>query len=211
MEGSFALTLRGIEMLLAGGVNVALKSVLMTLNSDEFPAIEKIAQDYGVDFRLDAAIFPSFAGDRSLLDLRIAPDQAVAMEFANPEVLAKTREFLENFRVFESDALYPCSAGTTVFHIDPYGYLYPCLMVRRPSYPILSGNFQQGWDDTISLINEMRLAADSDCRGCKQKMLCGYCPGFFAMETGTEQVPSSYLCTLGKMRSEMIHREISGG
>jgi MoaA/NifB/PqqE/SkfB family radical SAM enzyme len=61
VPGSYECCLRGVEMLLAGGLNVALKSVLMTLNLNEFAAMEKIAQGYGVNFRLDAAIFPSFA------------------------------------------------------------------------------------------------------------------------------------------------------
>jgi radical SAM protein with 4Fe4S-binding SPASM domain len=211
VTGSFARSLKGIEMLLAAGLNVALKSVLMTLNMDEFPAIEKIAKGCGVNFRLDAAIFPSFAGDRSLLDLRVDPERAVAIEFANPDVAETMRAFLKRFRVSESDALYPCSAGNTVFHIDPFGFLYPCLMVRQPSYPILDGSFQRGWDETISLVNEKKLPADSECRGCKDKLLCGYCPGSFAMENGSEAKPSSYLCALGKRRSAMISQAIVGG
>jgi radical SAM protein with 4Fe4S-binding SPASM domain len=211
VPGSFARTLRGIEMLLAGGLNVALKSVLMTLNMDEFPAIKEIAKGYGVEFRLDAAIFPSFAGDRSLLDLRVAPGQAVAMELADPGILERTREFLSRFRVSETEDLYPCSAGSTVFHIDPFGYLYPCLMVRKPSYPIASVGFLKGWDEAIARVNEMKLAADSECRGCKDKMLCGYCPGFFEMENGSEGQPSSYLCALGKLRAETINHETCGG
>jgi radical SAM protein with 4Fe4S-binding SPASM domain len=211
VPGSYERCLQGVEMLLAGGINVALKSVLMTLNLNELSAIEKIAQNYGVGFRLDAAIFPTFTGDRSVLDLRVAPEQAVAMEFANPEVLGKTREFLKHFHTSETEDLYPCSAGTTIFHIDPCGYLYPCLMVRTPSYPLLSGSFQQGWDENIARIKEIKSGADSECRGCQQRLLCGYCPGFFGLENGTEQIPSPYLCTLGKLRFAMINHGISGG
>jgi radical SAM protein with 4Fe4S-binding SPASM domain len=211
VAGSFARCLRGIEMLLAGGLNVALKSVLMTLNLNEFAAMEKIAKGYGVSFRLDAALFPSFAGDRSVLDLRVTPEQAVAMELANPEILGETREFLKNFRVSESETLYTCSAGTTIFHIDPYGYLSPCLMVRKPSYPLLSGSFQQGWDKNISRIKEMKISVDSECRSCQQKLWCGYCPGFFELESGSEQVPSPYLCAIGKRRSAIINQTAVGG
>jgi radical SAM protein with 4Fe4S-binding SPASM domain len=211
VAGSFERGLRGVEMLLAGGLPVALKSVLMTLNINEIPAIEKIAQGYRVGFRLDGAIFPSFAGNRSVLDLRVTPEQAVAMELANPEILDKTREFLKNFRVSKSETLYPCSAGATIFHIDPYGYLSPCVMVRRPSYHLVNGSFQQGWDKNISRIKEMKINADSECRSCQQKLLCGYCPGFFELENGTEQVPSPYLCAIGKRRSAVINQTAVGG
>jgi radical SAM protein with 4Fe4S-binding SPASM domain len=211
VPGSFVRCLHGVETLLDSGINVALKSVLMTLNLNEFSAIEKLAQSYGVSFRLDAAIFPSFNGDRSVLDLRVDPAQAVAREFANPEALGKLREFLKRFHASEMEDLYPCSAGTTIFHIDPCGYLYPCLMVRKLSYPLLNGSFQQGWNENISRIKEIKSGADSECRGCKQRLLCGYCPGFFELENGTEHIPSPYLCSMGKLRYAMINNEISGG
>jgi radical SAM protein with 4Fe4S-binding SPASM domain len=211
VPGSYLRCRRGIEMLLAGGVHVALKSVLLTLNEHELSAMEKIARGYGIEFRFDAALFPSFAGDRSALDLRVSPERAVAMEFANPEVLAEMRKFVKRFRPSAADSLYPCSAGTTVFHVDPYGYLFPCLMVRKYSYPLRSGSFQQGWNETIATIKEMKITADSECRSCGQKMLCGYCPGFFEMENGSEQVLSPYLCALGKRRSTMINPGITGG
>jgi radical SAM protein with 4Fe4S-binding SPASM domain len=211
VPGSYERCLRGVEMLLAGGINVALKSVLMTLNINEFSAIEKIAKSYGVSFRLDAAIFPSFAGDRSVLDLRVSPEQAVAREFANPEVLVELRELLKRFHTSGDEYLYPCSAGTTIFHIDPCGYLYPCLMVRKHSYPLLKGSFQQGWNENIAKIKEIKSGVDSECRGCQQRLLCGYCPGFFELENGTEQSPSPYTCAMGKLRFAMINPEISGG
>jgi len=211
VEGSFDRALTGIERLGAAGLNVTLKSVLMTLNMNEFPDIEKIAKKLGMSFRLDAAIFPSLAGDRSPLDLRVSPEQAVAVELANPEVREEARRFLNRFQVSETDDLYACSAGSTVFHIDPYGCLYPCLMARRPSYPLMGGSFHEGWAAISARVNEMKLAADSACRGCKDKLLCGYCPGFFLMENGSEEKPSPYLCALGKLRNEMITHETTGG
>ena len=207
VPGTYERCRLGIEKLLAAGVNVALKGVLLTLNEHEFPAMEKIARDYGVEFRLDAALFPSFAGDRSFLDLRVSPDRAVAREFATPGALQGAREFLKRFRASETDRLYPCSAGTTVFHIDPHGTLFPCLMVRRYGCSILESGFEQGWSEAMVSLKDMRLEAGSPCRDCGDKMLCGYCPGFFEIENGTEQVPSSYLCALGELRSAKLNAE----
>jgi len=188
-----------------------LKSILMTLNLDEFPAIEKIAQSYGIKFRLDAAIFPALAGDRSALDLRVTPEQAIAMEFANPKMFKEWREFLDRFCVTTGkENLYSCSAGISTFHIDPCGYLYPCLMVRNLKYPILNGSFQQGWSENMSMIKEVKSDTEFACRGCRQKLLCGYCPGFFELENGTEQIPSPYLCALGKLRLDRINQETFG-
>lgn len=212
VPGSYERCLRSVEMLLAGGINVALKSILMTLNLDEFPAIEKIAQSYGVNFRLDAQIFPALAGDRSALNWRVTPEQAIASEFANSKMVGEWREFVNRFSgADEKEDLYSCSAGTTTFHIDHYGYLYPCLMVRKLSYPLSNGSFQQGWNENMSRIKEVKSGTDFACRGCRQKLLCGFCPGFFELETGTEQIPSPYLCALGKLRFARISNTTTGG
>ena len=58
VPGSFERCRRGIELLLERGIHISLKSVLMTLNIDESFAMEKIAQSYGVNFRLDAQVSP---------------------------------------------------------------------------------------------------------------------------------------------------------
>jgi MoaA/NifB/PqqE/SkfB family radical SAM enzyme len=64
VPGSFARSLQGIETLIGNDIHVGLKSILMTQNLDEFSAIRDLAQTFGVKFRLDAAIFPTLAGDR---------------------------------------------------------------------------------------------------------------------------------------------------
>jgi hypothetical protein len=84
-------------------------------------------------------------------------------------------------------------------------------MVRKLSYPLLNGSFQQGWNENISMIKEIKSDTNFACRGCQQKLLCGYCPGFFELENDTEQIPSPYLCALGKLRLEKINRESFGG
>jgi radical SAM protein with 4Fe4S-binding SPASM domain len=212
VPGSFTRSLQGVEELAARKIKFTLKSILMTLNAHEFPAIEKIAQSYGVDFRMDSSIFPSLAGDRSVLDLRVAPEQAIANEFADPKMVGKWRDFLNRFHAAaEGEDLYACSAGTTTFHIDPYGHLYPCLMVRKLRYSLLHGTFQQGWNEVLSGINETKSDANFKCRGCRQKLLCGFCPGFFELENNSDQIPSAYLCALGKLRFERVNQEISGG
>jgi radical SAM protein with 4Fe4S-binding SPASM domain len=211
IPGSFTQALKGIEKLIAKGIHVGLKSVLMTLNVDEFSAIEKLAQSYGVKFRLDAAIFPSLAGDRSPLDLRVSPEQAVALEFSDPGRVREWHEFLDRFRCVPSgDRLYVCGAGKTTFHIDPQGWLYPCLMVRAHKYSLLSGSFQTGWAGDVSRIREETAGKDFFCSDCKQKLLCGYCPGFFDLENGLGQVQSEYLCAMGRLRHEYINHQSFG-
>jgi radical SAM protein with 4Fe4S-binding SPASM domain len=212
VPGSFDLARQGIERLVGQGIHVGLKSVLMTLNLGEFSAIEELARGYGVKFRLDAAIFPTLAGDQGPIDLRVSPEQAVALELSDTGRVREWQEFLGNFRsVPGGEELYVCGAGKTTFHIDPQGWLYPCLMVRAHKYSLLNGNFLAGWGKDILGIQEETVDKDFPCSHCGQKLYCGYCPGFFDLESGPKQGHSEYLCAIGKLRYKYITNGSFGG
>ncbi len=210
VAGSFARALKAVETLKRRRIRVAVKSVIMTLNAHEFPAVEELAGRMGVDFRVDASVFPRLTGDRSPLAYRISPEQAVAAEFADPARVREWREFLDRFRAVPGpEELYSCSAGLTTFHIDPCGELYPCLMARKIAYPLRSGRFRTGWDEVLPRIREAGPGPDFKCAGCRQRLVCGYCPGFFELENGDDRVPSEFLCALGRLRYERLQQDIT--
>jgi radical SAM protein with 4Fe4S-binding SPASM domain len=212
VPGSFKKAMQGIETLIGQGTKVDFKSVLLTLNAGEFAAIEKLASSFGAKMRFDAAIFPALSGDRSILDLRVAPEEAVALELAAPKRASEWRELLQRYRGQpHPKTLYSCGAGETAFHIDPYGWLYPCLMVKKVKYFLPAGCFEEGWNEVISRFREGDTGVESECGRCSKRLLCGYCPGFFELENGDERIPSAYLCAIGKLRFEQINSEAFGG
>ncbi len=205
VKGSFAKCLSGIERLLEKNIEVQLKTVLMSLNQHEFFAIKSIATNYGVKFRFDAAIFPGFNGDKTPLALRARPRDVAEKEFSDPGQFQRWKEYFERTQNnATSDALYHCGAGTSSFHVDAYGILSPCLMMTRPKYDLGRGNFSAGWDHLNNVVREQRMAADFACRACRKKALCGYCPAFFELENGAEQLHSDYLCSLGENRFRQL-------
>jgi radical SAM protein with 4Fe4S-binding SPASM domain len=212
VPGSFARAMRALEDLIARGIKVSLKSVLLTLNAAEIPAIEELARRHAVPFRLDPALFPSLAGDRSPLAFRVSPERAVALEMAEPEREREWREFFGLFRELPGgDGLYNCGSGVNTFHVDPQGWLYPCLMVRKVRYRLVHGDFLSGWNGAFSAFRSNAKDAGLPCQGCEQKLLCGYCPGFFEMENNGECIPSAYLCAIGKLRFAKITAGAIGG
>jgi radical SAM protein with 4Fe4S-binding SPASM domain len=212
IPGSFERALQGIEKLIGQGIQVGLKSVLMTLNIDGFSAIGDLAQRYGVKFRLDAAIFPTLAGDIRPTDLRVSPEQAVALEMADPERAREWREYFAKFRIVPyGKKVFACSAGKTNFHVDPDGILFPCLIARSHKYSLKHGNFQEGWNGEIARIREEEVNDGYRCGVCEKKLICGFCPGFFGLEHGQNHVPSDYVCAMGKLRYEYITNGQVGG
>ncbi|MBI5633654.1 MAG: radical SAM protein [Nitrospirae bacterium] len=205
VKGSYKKCIAGIEQLLARRINVRLKTILMTMNSHEFSAIEDTAKAFGVKFRLDAAIFPRFNGDLSPLDLRVSPSEAVEKEFSDVERVAQWETFLHNHRQrSSSDDLYYCGAGVTGFYIDPGGGLRPCLMTTTLAYNLLKGSFAAGWKEIASRIREEKTGRDFTCKACEMKLLCGYCPAFFELENGDARIRSEYLCTMGHRRRDNL-------
>jgi len=206
IKGSYARCINGIESLLDIGVRVRLKTILMTLNSHEFYAIEEIARDYGVPFRFDAAIFAKFNNDRFPLQLRVSAEEAIEKEFSDP---ARKKKLLKYYqRMLNSpvaDTVYTCGTGVSSFHINAFGFLQPCLMVTTLQYNLAYGKFISGWENVLLGFREKKMKKNNPCRNCSTMPLCGYCPPAFELENGSEENISSFACKMGQLRLQQLN------
>lgn len=206
VKGSFEKCLSGISGLLGRGINVRLKTILMTLNTHEFSDIERMAEEFGVKFRFDAAIFPRLNGDRAPVGLRVSAAEAVGKELSDPARTAQWKKFLDARRDrSSSEDLYRCGAGVTSFYIGPQGNLRPCLMTSRISFDLERGSFPEGWRWILSRIRQEKAGRDFACSACDKILLCDYCPAFFELENGEPQARSAYICDMGSQRYENLH------
>ena len=206
IKGSYAQCMNGITSLLQHKINVKLKTILMTLNKHEFSEIENIAKSLGVKFRFDASISPCLNGNKAPLNLRVFPEEAVEKEFADRERLRLWREyFMRNQEPLNSDKLYVCSAGLTMFHIDPYGKLKPCLSCNEIQYDLSNGDFLSGWHTAIPKIMEKRVPSNYPCNHCNKVALCNHCPADAELETGSACIPSEYQCKMAAYRCHMMY------
>ncbi|OGO18573.1 MAG: hypothetical protein A2Z14_13100 [Chloroflexi bacterium RBG_16_48_8] len=208
VNGSYERCLGGIQRLLDRQINVGLKTILMTHNRHEFFAMENLAEELGVRFRFDPIISPRFDGDQTPSWLRVPPEEAIEKEFSNQDRRQEWLDFFERFRDLpESDLLYQCGAGQTYFHVDPYGNLQPCLMARRYQYNLLDNKFRELWYEIMPSFREKKIDSGHLCRQCKKRAICGYCPAFFQLENGAEEIYSEYICILGHLRYQMLVNE----
>ncbi len=207
-HGSYEKCLSGIKMLLENNIRVKLKTVLMTKNIDEFHDIENMAAEFGVPFRLDAALFPCLDHDKTPLNFRVPPEDAVGKELSDPIRFSQWKDYYEkrknSFSNTEKDPLYLCSAGLTSFHINSKGVVKPCLMTNSASFNLSDRSFLKGWKGVIPQISERIAGSDFQCSGCKKIALCGYCPAFFELETGRADMHSDYLCEIAQYRHKAI-------
>ena len=213
VPGSFPKFLAGIGRLRAAGLRLGLKSVLMTLNQHEMLTMEQMAQEWGLKFRYDSAIFPCLP-NRSAepMNLRVDPAQAVALEMANPKRLRAMADYFETRQnVPGAPELYQCGAGLTSFYVDPFGDVSPCLMTTKYRYSArgVEGGFAARWRDDVSKIRTLLPEnPDHGCNSCGVRAVCTGCSAFHALETGREDVKSEYVCETTQHRVKALRNEI---
>jgi radical SAM protein with 4Fe4S-binding SPASM domain len=205
VQDSFRLVMDGIERLHNNGIRIALKTVLMDINRHELDSIKDIATKLAVNFRFDLNIIPRLDSDVSPLGRRLNPEDAVEIEFKDPE---KAEFFLSYFetheKLYPNDQLFTCGAGRYGFHVSEEGLLKPCMMVQSPYWDLTKCEFKNSWNECIDTINNIKIDSKNPCRNCELKNLCGYCPPLFGLEKGEKNSCSEYMCLLCNLRYQKI-------
>jgi radical SAM protein with 4Fe4S-binding SPASM domain len=208
VAGGFERTWKGIDMLVQGGIRLGLKTMILQENVHEIPAIEARARELGVGFRMDPLITPRLDGDKAPLDSRVDPKLAAHLELNDEQRRSRLATFLQTHPVDltegASDRLYRCGAGIGSFHIDPQGFLHPCLMSQSMRYSIEQLGFLGAWHSVVKAVEQARWDESGACTQCPLVLFCGYCAGLFELEGATPSKPPGYLCRLGEARRAFV-------
>ncbi len=205
VKGSFNRCLAGIRQLLDIGVNLKLKTMLMSLNQHEFFDIKKMAEDFGCRFRFDASIFPTLDGNKQPVEMRVRAAEVVEKELRDNKLVNDWQDYYQRMRNLPGTKnVYRCGAGKSHFHVDPYGKMKPCVMISTLDYDLNNGTFSEGWNQVMPRLRERKVSSTNICKDCEKISLCGYCPAFSYLETGNENIPPSFLCELGSERLKMF-------
>ena len=210
VQGSFERAHRGISLLLEGGINVVLKTMILRDNSDEVLLMEQWAEGLGVPFRLDPMITPRLDGDCRPLEQRVDPEMAVSIELAS---LSRRYEWTKFLRDQEASGrvpaapaykVYRCGAGLASFSIDPTGHVHPCVMSRGISADAGRMGFVAAWESVASEVDLATWEGVGGCADCPSIFFCGYCPGLFELEKTSAARPPEYACKVGESRIKVI-------
>ena len=226
VAGSWSRTLAGMRCLLGRGIKAGLKTILMKPNLHEYREMEQLAESMGCSWRLDSAVFPCLPGgdghartscggrsavELAPLDLRVDSATAVELECSAPRRVAALRDA---YRRLQSSAaagqLYTCGAGLTGFHVDPYGFLQPCLLTPGYQCSVLDRGFAAAWRE-IGRVRDVAAPPGYECGRCDKRPICSGCPAIFDLENGAGHIKSKYLCETAQMRYDVIKSEARGG
>jgi len=205
VKGSFNRCISGIETLLACGLNVMLKSILVKANLHELPQMRALAEAYNVRFRYDATIWPRLDGNRAPYTNRLTVEEQLALDQEDPERQQSWIEVAEksSSQFVRSKFIFNCGAGFRSFHIDSTGNLNMCIMLRKPAYNILEMGFNEAWEKLgLERLRERHLG--TKCETCSMGALCAQCPGWSQVVHGDLETPVNFICELAQERAKLF-------
>jgi radical SAM protein with 4Fe4S-binding SPASM domain len=217
MEGSFAAARRAMELLHDNDVPFMLKVTVGSFNLEEVEGIAALAGGLGAKAIFSSLIFPR--NDRDAAPTRLRLDDAGLERFLNFEteyMLGNLEELMgagAGGLAYDDLALYLrkcavdpvqvqseerryCGGGSTVFAINPYGDVYPCV-----AFPLVVGNVLQDkfmgiWKDSPELLRLRRQEDELplDCKECDLLDKCAICRALSYLEEGETMAFSRERC-----------------
>lgn len=206
--GSFEKAMRGIELVRKYKLPLKLKCQTMTLNFNELPLMRRFYQELGMRFRCSVLIDPRMDGSTQPCSLRLPMEKILELE-GRKEVVEGRDEVEDNFKeelqaggegevLPPSDNLFRCPGGTWAFYVNPFGELFFCNSVRKPSWNLRKHSFKQGFYELFPSIRSRKFRTDSKCASCSLWHLCLRCPGKAELECGDPEAPVEYYCQLAR-------------
>ncbi len=211
IPGSYDRCIRGIRLLLERGLPLKLKTVPTTINRHEVYEMKRMAEeDFGVEFKYDPLINPRTDCSSSPLAVRLTPEEAVALEFFDPEREAEYRRLGKSNGVYKSDTVYTCGGGVSAFAIDPTGKISICVIPHQEMYDWRKGTFQDAWDTFLLETRGKKKMRPTRCDACQIRPLCSTCPATAELETGDQESPVEFLCEIAHLRAYTLGLEVPG-
>jgi len=212
LPGSYDRCMRGIRVLMERGLPLKLKTVGTRINAHEVVAMRAFAeQELGVDFKFDSLLNPRIDCSQAPLEVRLSPEEVVALDLHWPKMASEYRQLLERSvsrPVEPSKTVYVCGGGVKSFAIDPYGHMSICVISHRETYDIRQGSVREGWEQFLLKLRERERTRPSKCDTCRIRSVCSTCPATAELETGDPESSVEFLCEVAHLRATAVGVQI---
>ena len=105
---------------------------------------------------------------------------------------------------FAFPLVFSCGAGSRTFHIDPYGKMKMCLLLREPEFSLREMSFQRIWNEMFPPAYTKLRSVDHHCNSCNLVSLCGKCPAWSQMEKGHLEARVEWSCEVGHRKAAKL-------
>ena len=205
LPGSYDRCMNGIRLLRERGLPLKLKTVGTKVNRHEVIGMKEFVEhDLGLEFKFDSLINPRIDCSRAPLNVRLTPEEVVALDLHWPKIAAEHKQFLVQeiqAPVKRNNAVYSCGGGVRAFAIDPYGHMSICVISHQDTYDTRTGSVREGWDQFMVQIRQRQRKQLTKCTDCRIKSACGMCPANGELENGDPESPVEFLCEVAHLRA----------
>jgi radical SAM protein with 4Fe4S-binding SPASM domain len=203
--GSYDRCMRGIQLLLDRGLPLKLKTVGTKINRHEVAAMKEFAeQELGVEFKFDSLMNPRIDCSQAPLNVRLSPEDVVALDMYWSEVAEGHRKVLAS-EIGKAPApfntVYSCGGGLKSFAIDPYGHMSICVISHQDTYDIREGGARAGWEHFLLNVRQRKATRPTKCTNCRLHSVCSMCPANGELENGDPESPVEFLCEVAHLRA----------
>jgi radical SAM protein with 4Fe4S-binding SPASM domain len=179
-KGSLERALAAIMLLRSRGVDVKIKTVVMTMNKKEIGLIQDISAKLGTSMKYSYQVHAKADGASSPLQYRLTPKDAIDVMRIN--------EGLDRLGGTESpsqkrESFIRCGAGITEACISPSGGLKLCPQSNLPSFDILACSLKDAWAKLIKYRQNLE-NGDHPCKHCRLFAFCNSCPITLRVDDG---------------------------
>lgn len=197
-KGSFEKTLSAARLLRELGVIVYAAVTVSTENIKYFDEITSFLKKEKFQYHFNFNIFKKRNGDRSPEKLNISETELKEALF---KLKLPNRGRLFNLKPDEP----PCNAAHSIFAVDPFGNLYPCLEIREKAGSLKENSLKEIWKNskTLNTIRNLKFSDLTDCPDCKFKNSCNRCAGTALKENLTIKDHSKFDCKYAKALYEL--------
>ncbi|MDO8748853.1 MAG: radical SAM protein [Candidatus Omnitrophota bacterium] len=217
--GSFANFTRGLDLLLASGIKVRLKAMVLRSNVRELPEISRFCRGKTKDFfRFDPFLHLRFDGDAArnaeIKTERLAPEEIVALENSDPQRFKAMEKDCAQFIFPESshshcNHLFHCGAGQGSFTVSYDGFFRLCSSLWHQDCigDLRKVSLTDAWSNLVLKVRDMRSDKEKflkRCRICPIINLCLWCPAHAHLETQEMDSPVEYFCAVAHARAKSL-------
>jgi len=198
--GSARRARHAVTLLRARGVDVVVKTPLMTLNCEAIPALSAWADAAGATFRAVPVIVARRDGDPAPLALRVHGEEL-------REFLASPHFACAESRVAgDGETAALCAAGIRFCTITPAGDVVACTILPGSAGNLRERSFREIWERSpwLARLRSLRRGDAEACRGCAHLATCSRCPAQALVETGDLLGPLPAACERAALVSEIL-------
>lgn len=152
------------------------------------PQMIEMFDKHGIPYLINSVLTPTSEGALFPLDYRISLDQY--------------RNLCHEFGTDINGSL--CAAGISRFRITPFGEVEACELLRNSSLGNININsldeIVNGERRKVFIEKLASFCKQHPCSKCAQRRFCNFCPGAFALESGSPYGIPEYRCSMTKQK-----------